>query len=172
VGQQPNIELAVEDLPRPTHDTAPARRWSPGRPGEIGGPGEMPGGGAFGTPGPDTGFALRILAGRTLDLGERERRHDADTALAALMAARASRAGRGPTVEDAEVAELLLGYHPDALPGDSADHVAAARPWLLAGLGHAPARVRGIVAAVDPEVLDLQPDGVRDRLASGYCPFS
>ena len=35
VGQQPNIELEMADLPRPRPKPQPAHGWVPGRPGEL-----------------------------------------------------------------------------------------------------------------------------------------
>ena len=55
MGQQPNMPLTVEDLPRPEPHPAPARRWRAGRPGDPALPADVPWGGAFGTPGPDPG---------------------------------------------------------------------------------------------------------------------
>ena len=62
MGQQPNIELEIADLPRPRPAPDPARRWKPSRPGELHSPEEVPWGGAFGTTGPDTGFVYRLIA--------------------------------------------------------------------------------------------------------------
>ena len=107
MGQQPNLPLALEDRPRPEPQPAPARRWRAGRPGDLSGPGEVPWGGAFGTPGPDTGYALRLLA----DAG---RCGDEATALAAVVAARSSWLGRAPVAADLEAAEILLARLPAA----------------------------------------------------------
>src|SRR4030042_1832111 len=106
------MPLAVEDLPRPGALPAPPGRWRARRPGDLGSPGEVPWGGAFGTPGPDTGYPLGLLSERPLALAAGERRDDAEAAVAALMAARASALGRAPVAADAEVAELILGYRP------------------------------------------------------------
>jgi hypothetical protein len=63
MGQQPNIELDESDLPRPTPQPAPARRWRPTKPGLITAPSENPSGGYFGKTGPDPGWAIRIVNG-------------------------------------------------------------------------------------------------------------
>jgi hypothetical protein len=112
VGQEPNIPLGVEDLPRPTPKPAAPRRWSPERPGEVGSPAEMPWGGSFGTPGPDIGFAIRIARTRGIP-GPEQRRADAEAAIVAVMAARASAVGRAPTNPDFDVAIDLLGLDSD-----------------------------------------------------------
>lgn len=105
MGQQPNMPLTIEDLPRPEARPAPPRRWRATRPGDPSSPGEVPWGGAFGTPGPDTGYALRLLA----DGGEAA---EETRALATVMAARASRLGRAPVAADVEAARILLASAP------------------------------------------------------------
>jgi hypothetical protein len=158
MAQEPNVQLEIEDLPRPTSKPAPARRWKPERPGEIAAPGEMPWGGAFGTPGPDAGYSLVILARRDLQLLPGEDRHDVEAALAALMYARASRFGRAPVPRDAEVAEALLGF--------GSDDAGWRRRWT-ANAGHDGDQRRALVAAVDPSVWEASPDEVKSRIAGG-----
>lgn len=158
MAQEPNIQLEIEDLPRPTPKPAPPRRWRPERPGEITSPENMPWGGAFGTPGPDTGYALTILSRRELDLLPGEDRHDAAAALSALMSARASRFGRAPVPKDAEVAEALLGF--------GSDDAEWRRSWT-ANAGHDFDLRRALVAAVDATVWEASPDEVKGRIAGG-----
>jgi hypothetical protein len=145
VGQQPNIQLQLENLPRPVAHPGPARRWSARRPGDLAGPGEVPWGGAFGTPGPNTGYALRLLADRPLALGAGERRAEAERLAAGLMAARASRLGRAPIPGDAEVAVMILGLRAGG-PSD----VSTERRRLAAHGSEAPNR---LLAAVAPDLL-------------------
>ena len=112
MGQEPNIRLGVEDLPRATAKPGVPDGWSPGRPGEIGSPEEMPWGGAFGTPGPDIGFAHRIVRGMDLP-GDRE---TLEPIVIAVMAARASAVGRAPTAKDAAMAlDLIAERDPESL---------------------------------------------------------
>ena len=158
MAQEPNVQLEIEDLPRPTPKPAPARRWRPERPGEITSPDDMPWGGAFGTPGPDAGYALAILARRDLDLLPGEDRHDVEAALAALMAARASRFGRAPVVGDAVVAEAVLGF--------GTDDPSWRRRWT-ANAAHDTDLQRRLVAAVDPDVWLVAPEEARGRVAAG-----
>lgn len=138
MGQQPNISLGVEDLPRATAHPAAASRWSPDRPGDLSGPDAVPWGGAFGTPGPDTGYALTVVRRRDLPGGEQHRR-DVEAAVAAVVAARASAIGRAPMAGDVDVAVHLLDL------GAGVDH--------LHGIAHAPARLRALVAAIPRERL-------------------
>lgn len=161
MGQQPNIKLGVEDLPRPTAHPSPPRRWTPRRVGELSTPEDVPWGGAFGTTGPDTGYALKLLASRDIPLAPGDDRHGIEVALAALMAARASHFGRAPVVEDAEVAEILLGL------GSVDESVAAARRERVAGIGHSKSKPRALVAAVDEADLFAKPDELRRRATAG-----
>ncbi len=158
MGQQPNIDLGIEDLPRPTAHPGAPRRWSPARPGELGSPEDVPWGGAFGTIGPDAGYALRLVAERDLHPGPGESHHDLERALTALITARASHGGRAPVGEDVEAAEILLGLD---RPDD--DDVTARRRAAIAGVGHSKARARALVASVDPDNLFATPDELRRR---------
>ena len=141
MGQQPNMPIGIEDLPRHvTHPGAP-RRWKPDRPGDLTGPGDIPRGGAFGTPGPDTGYAIRILRDRDLP-GAAGHRRDVATAVAAVMGARAAALGRAPVPGDVEAALVLLGLDE-----------AAVEP--LTGIGHDHARLRALVAGIGTDRLVL-----------------
>lgn len=124
MGQQPNMPLTMEDLPRPEAHPGPSRRWRAGRPGDLASPAEVPWGGAFGTPGPDAGYAQRLLAGRAGEPGETK-------SLAAIVAARASRMGRAPVPADIAAAEALLALVP---AGGSPGHGAEGRRRLLESL--------------------------------------
>jgi hypothetical protein len=161
VGQQPNIPLSSEDLPLPGAAPAPPRPWRAGRPGDLGSPAEVPWGGAFGTPGPDAGYALRLLADRPLTLAAGERRADVERALAAVMVARASRLGRAPTAVDAEAAELLLGY--GEAQGDQAGRRALARRGSEA--------LAELLEGISPELLVAEPGELREGLAGEGRPL-
>lgn len=140
MGQEPNMPLEIEDLPRATPKPGTPRRWAPNRPGEVLSPAETPWGGSFGTPGPDIGYAIRIVRSRELP-GGTERRADVEAAVVAVVAARASAVGRAPTASDVEVALDLLG-----LPGDEA----LAR---LDGMAHDRRRRMRLVAEIPREQL-------------------
>ncbi len=107
LGHEPNIRLGSEDLPRDDSPPGAPRRWTPRRPGDLSSPDDVPWGGAFGTPGPDTGFALRILSDRELP-GSAHHRSDVEAIVVAVMAARASALGRAPTASDVSAAIGLL----------------------------------------------------------------
>lgn len=163
MGQQPNIQLHLEDLPRPQPHPAPARSWAPQRPGDPKGPGQVLWGGAFGTPGPDPGYALRLLAGRPLALAPGERREDAKRLVGALMTARASRLGRAPVPGDAEVAEVILGLDP-AGPAEAAAERQGFSARGAEGL-------RRLLEAVDADWLVAAPAEAQRRRAAGERPL-
>jgi len=166
VGQQPNIELEISDLPRPRRKPDPARSWVPDRPGELGGPEDMQRGAGFGRTGPDSGYALSLITARRLDLADGEHRANVDAALAAVVAARASLFGRGPTGRDVDLAVVLLGL--DSTVSDGVrDELAGKRKKWSAAAGHHPANLYGFVSALDDEVLRLTADEARARMASG-----
>lgn len=157
MAQQPNIELTPGDRPRPEPSPGPNRRWSPSlRPGTVTAPDEMPRGGPFGTPGPDTGYALKII-GRSdvADLTDERR-----AVLAALMGARAASFGRAPIPEDLEVAMAICGTWDEQAPEEvrrRAEH------WFSA-VPHERAKGRTAVAEVDRALLREKPDRVRAAL--------
>ncbi|MEE8497895.1 MAG: hypothetical protein V3S62_05130 [Acidimicrobiia bacterium] len=139
MGHEPNIRLRSEDLPRVEAAPGAPRRWSPQRPGDLGSPDEVPWGGAFGTPGTDTGFALRIIGERELP-GSAHLRSDVEAVVVAVMAARASALGRAPTASDASAAIGLLELS-DATAGS------------FAGIAHDHARLGAIVGEFSIERL-------------------
>jgi hypothetical protein len=159
MAQQPNIELRDSDLPRPEAGPNPERRWTPDRPGDVSGAG-VPWGGAFGTPGPDAGYAIKLAAGRELLLDENEHRADANLAVAAVAAARASLASRGPTKVDIDAAVVILGY-------DTESDFAAIRAATIAGAAHHPQRIRRLVAGIPMDVIEDTADDLRRRAESG-----
>ena len=153
MAQQPNVELEPSDLPLVVLDTAPPRRQTEIRPGLILAPNQKPHGPGFGTPGPDTGYALRILAKADLpnEVGPR-----LESVLAALMGARAAHFGRAPTTEDLEVAMLLAG-----LSRHRSEELDRRRLRWVEAVAHEPSPGRTAVAEVghllhhDPKHTDL-----------------
>jgi hypothetical protein len=152
MGQQPNIELDAAVLPRPVPEPAPASRGRPVRPGVITAPDDVPRGAAFGNPGPDTGWARRIL--RDAELPERSEVLEA--VIATLMGARAAHLGRAPVLQDLDVALLILGYGP-GLPEELAER---RRRWLEQA-AHERVKGRSVLAEIDRDVLAETPEHVR-----------
>ena len=159
MAQQPNIDLQTSNPQQSSVGTGPGRPWFPDRPGELTGTG-MPWGGAFGTPGPDAGYALKLVAGRELVLADHEHRADANAAVGAVAAARASLDGRGPTKEDIDAAIVILGY-------DAESDFGPARAAAIGGSAHHPLRIRGLIAGIPKDVYEATPDELRERVASG-----
>jgi hypothetical protein len=167
MGQQPNIELEISDLPRPTPHPAPARGWTPRRPGELNSPAEVPWGGAFGTTGPDTGYALKLVRAMDVPLAPGEHRRNVDAAVAAVAGARASHYGRAPTRKDVEVALTILGYRPKGLPEDLIEGLARDRVAWFANLAHQPTKAQELVAAIPVAVLESVPEELLMRMGAG-----
>jgi hypothetical protein len=138
VGQQPNIPITLADLPRATPKPAAARRWRPDRPGDLVAPEQVPWGGAFGTPGPDTGYALRLLRQRGVDVAP-GLRDDVAAAVMAIVSARTSALGRAPVGPDIDFAVGLLD-----LPGAAE---------AFSGIAHDHSRLRDLVESVPRDVL-------------------
>lgn len=167
MGQQPNIEIPLSDLPVATPQPAAARRWSPSRPGELGDPRTVPWGGAYGTPGPDAGYARSLAAGREMALVPGERRSDAEVATAALATARASFFGRAPVIGDIDVAVVILCYDRSGIPAAVADRIAAARGEWVTDIARKPQHVASLVRAVPLDLLTAGIDEVRAAVADG-----
>jgi hypothetical protein len=153
MGQQPNIEISPADRPRRTPEPDPARRWRPTRPGIITSPDQMRWGGAFGTPSPDTGYALRLIA--SADLPERSQL--LERLLATLMGARASLFGRAPTPEDLATAREILGLG----EGDPDAAVVGQRSRWLEAAAHEQVPGKLALAEIDLELLRARPDQIR-----------
>ncbi len=160
MGQQPNIELTASDLPRVVLEPGAARRDLGKRPGEINHPGEAVSGGAFGRPGPDTGWVMRIVTATNFD------RSDAgiDAVVASVAAARASHLGRGPTSSDVEVALILLGLRPEGIPDEIVAQLSAARSKWLRKAAHEKVKGRSFLSQLSPGLLSADPERVRHLL--------
>jgi hypothetical protein len=116
-----------------------------------------------GTPGPDSGFALR-LAKRFEDelrLGEGESAHDVLVGVALVAAKRAALFGRAPCVHDVRFALNLWGLLED-IPAERR----AERRAAFSGLSHDYAAQRALVDSVPEETLRLSPEEVRGQTAA------
>ena len=141
MGQQPNVPVSIQDLPRHTaHPPAP-QRWSPDRPGDLSGPDTLPSGGRFGAPGPDAGYALRLVKRATLPGGAHHAR-DVVALVAAVVTARAAALGRAPVPADVDAALVLLALDDASAAG-------------AAGIAHDHARLRARVSDIPRDRLVL-----------------
>lgn len=148
MGQQPHISSPTEHRPRPVPNTAAARRWRPVRPGVITSPNQRPRGPRFGHPGPDAGWAFRILG----ETNHQELSPEQINVLARLMIARASRFGRAPIPEDMEVAKLIV----ETRPSDSVQRTSSWEDWVEEA-GHEVSPGVTALLGIDPQLLDLSP---------------
>jgi hypothetical protein len=112
----------------------------------------------IGTPGPDSGFALR-LAHRfehDLQLGDGESEHDVLLGVALVASKRAALFGRAPCIYDVRLALNVWGFLVDA-PAD----IRATRRALFSSISHDYVAQRALVDSVPEETLRLSPDEVR-----------
>ena len=160
MGQQPNIELDASNAPRAVLEPGAARRGGNDRPGEITEPDEAVSGGAFGRPGPDTGWVLRIVRETEFDRSD----GGLEPVVASVAAARASLNGRGPTPADVEVALILLGLRPEGIPGDVVAQLSSARAKWLSKAAHERVKGRSFLSQLSPGLLSADPERVRHLL--------
>lgn len=160
MGQQPNIELDASDLPRSVLEPGAARRGAGGRPGEITTPAEAVAGGAFGRPGPDTGWVLRLVGATEFDRSDK----GIEAVVASVAAARAALSGRGPAPADVEVALILLGLRPEGVPDDIVTQLSTARGEWLATAAHERVKGESFLSQLSPGLLSADPERVRHLL--------
>ena len=159
----PYVPTRPEDAPRRSIAIPAAAGWRAARPGDID-PAVGPGckGVLFGTPGPDSGYAL-TLAERFHDritAVPPETVHDAETISAQVAMRRGGFFGRAPVAADVELGLTLFGWLGDA-PADLVEW----RRLAVAGIGHDyPRRIR-LVEAIPESVLLQRPDQIRERLS-------
>jgi hypothetical protein len=143
---------------------SPPRRagsWMADRPGEI--DGLQPEGERLGTPGPDQGYALKLVThfeGR-LTLHDGEHEHDALAGASAIAMKRSGLFGRAPVVHDLTVGLTLWGFL-DETPDP--ELVAIRRDWFdEVHLVHHYQELRRIADAAPDDVLRLPHATVEER---------
>jgi hypothetical protein len=109
-------------------------------------------GGAFGTPGPDQGWAIKLVAEGNLP----DRTPLLEKLVATLMVARASLYGRAPIMEDLETIKQILGLGDGATP-----ELAAQRNRWLETAAHEKVPGKHALVEIGPELLKAKPAGVR-----------
>jgi len=157
----PYVPTRPEDAPRRSIAVPPAQGWRADRPGDIdpaAGSGRK--GVLFGTPGPDSGYAL-TLAERFHDritAFPPETVHDAETIGAQVAMRRGGLFGRAPIATDVELGLTLFGWLGDAPP-----ELVEWRRLAVAGVGHDYARRIGLVEAIPEWVVRQTSDQIRAR---------
>jgi hypothetical protein len=154
----PFVAPELEDRPRQEPNLAPgvhlppANAWKADRPGDL--VAGQPTGNLLGRPGPNVGYAV-MLAGRlrdSIELAPHEHLADAVAVVAELGMKRAASFGRGPTMNDVQVAATLLGYQ-----GECDGAFAEWRGAISHGADHEYGVRRALVDAVPDAVLRLPP---------------
>jgi hypothetical protein len=162
----PYVPTRPEDAPRSSVAIPPARGWRAVRPGDLP-PAEPLGrrGRLFGTPGPDSGYAL-TLAQRLHDritVAAPETLHDAEALAAQFAMRRGGLLGRAPIQADVELGFTLFGWL-----GDPPPELVEWRRFAAAGVGHDYARRVRLVEGI-PEWVVRQPlDKLRGRIATDW----
>jgi hypothetical protein len=166
MGQQPNIAIDMEDLPRRGPEPGVPGPWKPSRPGEITGPEEMPVGGLFGNPSPDTGWVLRLVRRAEFDRGSRP--EDLERVAGTVAGARASAFGRGPTPEDVEAALTVLGLRPEGLSSELVATLTERRATWLRRSSHEVVKGRSVLEEIDRSLLVGSLEEIRAGLGERF----
>lgn len=154
MGQQPNVEIPRSDRPREVPEPDPPRRWRPTRAGVITAPDQVPKGRNFGRPGPDTGYALKLIRGSDVALTSGQ-----EKVVAALMGARSSLLGRAPTAADLAASLVIAGIG-EGLP----EHIVERGGKWAAATAHEGSPGQMAVGEAEDDLLVLSTDQVRRRL--------
>ena len=157
----PYVPTRQEDAPRRSIAIPPAAGWRADRPGDLD-PAVASGrrGVLFGTPGPDSGYAL-TLAERFSDriaAVRPETAHDAEVVGAQVAMRRGGLFGRAPIATDVEFGLTLFGWLGDA-PADLVEW----RRLAVAGISHDYPRRIALVEAIPEWVIRQPPDQIRER---------
>ena len=111
--------------------------------------------------GPDSGYALRLVAEEDLKLLPGEHHHDVEIAVAAIASARAAGFGRAPIADDVAVGMIVLGLDADAAVDSG---VLSNRPRWVGNVGHDAGKLRAIVADVPQALLAMTPLQLRAKV--------
>jgi hypothetical protein len=152
------VPIAEADQVRPARHLHVPGTWTTSRPAELVVP-SVAGGRATGSPGPDSGFALR-LANRfehDLKLHEGESEHDVTLGAALVASKRAALFGRAPCIYDVRLALDLWKFLDDATTEE-----VATRRALFSSVSHDYVAQRALVDSVPEEALRASPTAARD----------
>jgi hypothetical protein len=151
------VPISEADQVRPALHLHVPGAWTTDRPAELVVP-EHERGRSFGTPGPDSGFAMRLAKrfGEELKLGEGETEHDVLLGVALVASKRAALYGRGPSVYDVRFSLNLWGFLDDAPAPLRAERRAA-----FSSISHDYVAQRALADSVGDDTLRLSPDEAR-----------
>ncbi len=157
------VPISEADQMRPALRLSNPGVWTQSRPSELRGA-TRPSGPAFGTPGPDQGYALKLAHGFAdrLVLGPGEHAEDAAAGCTGVAMRRAAAFGRAPVVHDMTLAFTLWGFL-----GDAPDDLVEKRRPLFSAAAHSYHRQRAIADLVAASTLRMTPDGVAARVSGG-----
>jgi hypothetical protein len=160
----PYVATTLDGAPREEQNLAPgvhyppARPWHADRPGDL--RGQQPTGELLGSPGPNIGYALSLIA-RARDrmaLAPHEHVEDAVAVVGEMAMKRAASYGRAPVMTDVECAMLILGYQGGVDPA-----FAKWRVHAVEGAHEDYPRRRALCDAVDLDALRLAPTALAPR---------
>ena len=153
------VPIAEADQVRPARHLHVPGSWTQSRPAEVVGP-VQPRRPAMGTPGPDSGFALRLAKrfGHELKLGEGESEHDVLLGVALVAAKRSALFGRAPSIYDVQFGLNMWGFLHPAPP-----ELVASRRTMFSSISHDYVAQRQLVDSIPEEILRLSPEEARDR---------
>jgi hypothetical protein len=151
------VPISEADQVRPALHMHVPGVWTTDRPAEVVVP-EHERGRTLGTPGPDSGFAMRLANrfGEELKLGEGETEHDVLLGVALIASKRAALYGRGPSVYDVRFGLNLWGFLDDAPAALRAERRAA-----FSSISHDYVAQRALADSVGDDTLRLSPDEAR-----------
>ena len=161
MAQPDYVPVSPTDRVRESEQLPPPKRWKADRPGELTGM-RPPEGDAFGNPGPDQGYALKLARqfDGKLSLEPGEHHEDAVAGCLGVALKRASLFGRGPVVYDLELAFRLFGFL-----GTAPRELVAWRKTRFQAASHHYWDQREIADSVPESTLRLTPALVAEQLA-------
>jgi hypothetical protein len=148
------VPISEADQVRPARHLHVPGPWTTSRVAELGVP-KAPTGRSIGTPGPDSGFALRLAHrfAHDLKLGEGETEHDVLLGIALVASKRAALFGRAPCVYDVQFALAHWNFL-----GEASAQLQAERRALFSAVSHDYVAQRALVDSV-PEAAMRGPVG-------------
>lgn len=157
------VPNSLAQQPRRGLDVPPSGGWVSDRPGEL--DAHQPRGRLLGNPGPDLGYALRLV--RQFDdklvVKAPEHLEDVVAGCVGVAMARASIFGRAPVVHDLDIAFRVWGFL-----GEAPDELVRLRRPLFESVGHHYSHQRDIVDHVPESTLRLSHGEVARRFPTEW----